>query len=206
MSIANYTDLKSSIADFLNRDDLTSVIPDFITLAEADMNRRLRHWRMETRKVALLDTQYTAFPLDFIEGIRLMLTGTTEFRMELITLSELMDKRAESNASGTPRFYAPVDGAFEVYPTPDQDYTIEMLYYERIEALSSSIATNWVLTYYPDIYLYGALTHSAPYLGEDARTKVWAELYQNAISGTNMEDQQAKSSGSGHRMRIRSFG
>ena len=128
MSIANYTDLKSSIADFLNRDDLTSVIPDFIKLAEADMNRRLRHWRMESRKVALLDTQYTAFPLDFIEGIRLMLTGTTEFRMELITLSELMDKRAESNASGTPRFYAPVDGSFEVYPTPDQNYTIAVSY------------------------------------------------------------------------------
>lgn len=206
MSISNFTELKSSIADFLNRDDLTSVIPTFIKLAEADMNRKLRHWRMEARKTALLDTQYTAFPTDFIEGIRLMLTGTNEHRLELISLSELMDKRAADNTAGTPKFYAPVDGAFEVYPTPDQEYTLEMLYYERIDALSSSVATNWALTYYPDIYLYGSLTHSAPYLGEDARTKVWAELYQNGISATNMEDQQAKSSGSGHRMRIRSFG
>tara|TARA_Y100000994_G_scaffold247091_1_gene251724 strand:- start:5082 stop:5702 length:621 start_codon:yes stop_codon:yes gene_type:complete len=206
VSISNFTELKSSIADFLNRDDLTAVIPTFIKLAEADMNRKLRHWRMESRKVALLDTQYTAFPLDFIEGIRLMLTGANEHRLELISLSELMDKRAADNTAGTPKFYAPVDGSFEVYPTPDQDYTIEMIYYERIESLSSSITTNWALTYYPDIYLYGALTHSAPYLGEDQRTLVWAELYQNAIDGTNSEDKQAKSSGSGHRMRIRSFG
>lgn len=206
MSISNFSELKSSIADFLNRDDLTSVIPTFIKLAEADMNRKLRHWRMEKRATADLDTQYTSFPSDFIEAIRLMLTGTTEFRMELITLSELMDKRSESVASGTPRFYAMVDGSFEVYPTPDQTYTLEMLYYERIDALSDSNTTNWVLTYHPDVYLYGALTHSAPYLAEDARAPVWAQLYQNAISATNMEDQKSKSGGSGHRMRIRSFG
>ena len=60
MSIINYTDLQSQIADFLNRDDLVGD-PDFITLAEADMNRRLRHWRMETRSRALLDTRYTHF-------------------------------------------------------------------------------------------------------------------------------------------------
>ena len=206
MSISNFSELKSSIADFLNRDDLTSVIPTFIKLAEADMNRKMRHWRMERRATATLDTQYTAFPSDFIEAIRLMLTGTTEFRLELITLSELMDKRAENNASGTPRFYVPIDGSFEVYPTPDQSYTLEILYYERIDALSDTNTTNWALTYHPDAYLYGSLTHSAPYLGEDARSQVWSQLYQNAISGTNMEDQQAKSSGSGHRMRIRSFG
>lgn len=206
MSISNFTELKSSIADFLNRDDLTSVIPTFIKLAEADMNRKLRHWRMEKRSTSVLDTQYTAFPNDFIEAIRLMLTGTNEHRLELITLSELMDKRANDNTAATPKFYAMIDGSLEVYPTPDQNYTLEMVYYSQIDVLSSTNATNWVLTYHPDAYLYGSLTHSAPYLGEDARSEVWARLYQNAISGTNMEDQQARSSGSGHRLRIRSFG
>ena len=206
MSISNFSELKSSIADFLNRDDLTTVIPTFIKLAEADFNRKLRHWRMEKRATANLDTKYTAFPDDYLEAIRLMLTGTTEFRMELITLSELMDKRSENNASGTPRFYASVDGSFEVYPTPDQTYTFEMLYYGSVTPLSDLSPTNWVLTYHPDIYLYGSLSHSAPYLAEDQRTAVWAQLYQNAISATNMEDQKSKSGGSGHRMRIRSFG
>ena len=66
MALTNYTELKASIADFLNRDDLTAVIPDFITLAESGMNREVRHWRMETRKTAVLDTQYTALPTDFL--------------------------------------------------------------------------------------------------------------------------------------------
>ena len=49
MALTNYTGLKASIADFINRDDLTSVIPDFISLAEAQINRDIRHWKMEAR-------------------------------------------------------------------------------------------------------------------------------------------------------------
>ena len=205
MSITTYDELKSSIADFLNRDDLTTVIPTFISLAEADMNRQVRHWRMEDRAVALLDARYTALPTDFIEALRVMITSPSIQRLELITNSELMDKRALTDVAATPRFYTITDGAFEVYPTPDQDYDLEIVYYERLNALSTSNATNWMLEYHPDAYLYGALSHAAPYLGEDQRVAVWASLYKNAISGINLEDDKAKASGAGHRMRIRSF-
>ena len=205
MSITTFDELKSSIADFLNRDDLTSVIPSFIALAEADMNRQLRHWRMEDRAVALLDTRYTALPTDFIEAIRVMITSPNVRRLELITNSELMDKRAASDTAATPTHYAIVDGAFEVYPTPDQDYDLEIVYYERLNPLSGSNSSNWVLQYSPDAYLYGSLLHAAPYLGEDQRASVWASLYKNAIDGINLEDDKAKASGAGHRMRIRSF-
>ena len=43
MAITTYAELKTAIANWLNREDLTSVIPDFISLAEADFNRKLRH-------------------------------------------------------------------------------------------------------------------------------------------------------------------
>ena len=205
MSITTYDELKSSIADFLNRDDLTSMIPTFISLAEADMNRQVRHWRMEDRAVATIDAQYTALPSDFIEAVRVMLTSPSTQRLELITNSELMDRRATSETAGTPAHYAIVDGAFEVYPAPDQDYSMEILYYGRLPSLSASLTTNWMLEYNPDAYLYGALSHAAPYLGEDQRVAVWASLYKNAISGINLEDDKAKASGAGHRMRIRSF-
>lgn len=205
MSIANYTDLQTTIADFLNRDDLTSVIPTFISLAEADMNRKVRHWRMERRSTALLDTRYTSLPQDFIDAVRLQLTGPGGVqRLELISNSELMDKRALTDTAGKPRFYTINDGAIEVYPAPDQDYDLEMIYISSLPDLQTN-ATNWLLTYHPDCYLYGALIHSAPYLQEDPRTQVWAALYKNTVDGINLEDDKAKTSGSGHRMRIRSF-
>ena len=57
MALTNYSELKSSIADFLNRDDLTSVIPTFISLAEAQFARDLRHYKMENRATGTIDSQ-----------------------------------------------------------------------------------------------------------------------------------------------------
>ena len=42
MSLSTYSEIKTSIANYLNRDDLTSVIPDFISLTENRLDRELR--------------------------------------------------------------------------------------------------------------------------------------------------------------------
>lgn len=206
MALTTYAELQSAIADFLNRDDLTSVIPTFITLAEADMKRRIRHWRMEKRSTAVLDTQYSALPTDFIEPIRLQVTDTAPSQLELINMSEMIDRRnLQNDTAGRPLYYTIIDGAIEVYPTPDSNYTLEMVYYSAFDALSASIASNWILQRHPDVYLYGALAHSAPYLGEDTRTAIWAGLLQNALAGIMEDDQKAKYGGTGHRLKIRAY-
>ena len=48
MSITDYDTLKAAVADFLNRDDMTAMIANFVQFAEAGFNRNIRHWRMET--------------------------------------------------------------------------------------------------------------------------------------------------------------
>ena len=206
MAITNYTELQSTIADFLNRDDLTAVIPTFITLAEAEFNRRLRHWRMENRASAEVDGQYSAIPADFLEPIRLHLETSNYRTLELMSQADMQSMRMRnSDTSGEPAYYALTQGEIELYPTPDATYDLEMNYYARIPALSGSNATNWLLTYFPDAYLYGALLHSAPYLVDDARTQVWASLYQSAIDNVNMASDKARSVTSGMRMSIRSY-
>ena len=206
MALANYSDLKSSIADFLNRDDLTSVIPDFITMAEARLNREVRNWRMENRATAEVDGQYSAIPADFIEPIRLHLETGDYRTLELISQSEMQSRRMQSaDTAGKPAYYALTQGEIEVYPTPDGTYNLEMNYYAKIPALSDSNTTNWVLDNFPDAYLYTSLTHSAPFLGEDARLQLWASLSQNALDGITRDGEQAKFGGSGRRIKIRSY-
>tara|TARA_B100000965_G_scaffold406858_1_gene449868 strand:- start:2333 stop:2953 length:621 start_codon:yes stop_codon:yes gene_type:complete len=206
MSLSNFTELKTEIANFLNRDDLTNVIPTFIRLAEAKMNRDIRHWRMETRKTALLDNQFTALPIDFLSPVRMTLNTAETKVLELAGTNEISKLRAEAgNATGEPAYYAMIDGSIEVFPSPDADYTIEMLYYEAIEGLSNSITTNWILTYYPDVYLYASLLQSAPYLMEDNRIPVWGAYYTSALETLNQENELAKTGGSGRRMKIRSY-
>lgn len=209
MAITNYTNLKTTISDFLNRDDLASAVPTFIQLAEAQFNRDIRHWRMEARSNGQQSQgdQYMQLPADWNETIRLHLTGGGTSILELLSLSGMADKRAAAeDQAGTPRFYAHVRGEFELYPTPDEDTDFELLYYAKIPALSDSNTSNWLLEYAPDVYLYGALGHSAPYLQEDARLAVWAQMYAAAVQNLNNQSERVKNSGTGIRLNIRGLG
>lgn len=205
MSITSYSQLKTAIADFLNRDDLTAVIPTFIGLAEADINRRVRHWRMEKRSTATIDSRYSALPGDYLEAIRFHL-DVDERPLDLEAPYNLQRSRTKGgDVAGKPEFFAIVGGQIEVWPTPDAPYAGELYYISRTDALSDENAANWLLQYYPDAYLYGALTHSAPYLSEDQRAQVWAALYQNAIDAINIESKMAKTNAGGLRMRVNSY-
>src|SRR6056300_52465 len=101
MALSNYTELKASIADFLNRDDLTTVIPDFITLAEAQINRDIRHYEMENRATADLDQQYLDRPGQWLETIRINITSGGTRHLEHLSAASMADKRAGAeNATG----------------------------------------------------------------------------------------------------------
>jgi len=208
MALSTYSELKTSIAGWLNREDADTIakIPDFIALAEANFNRSVRHWRMEKRSTAIANTQYTALPEDFIEPLRFSITSGTTTRLEMLSQAQMLDRRESSdNVANNSRFYAITDGSIELFPTPSSDQTLEMVYYSRPTALSDVNNSNWLLTYYPDAYLYGSLVHSAPYLADDSRLQVWAALLQSAIDAINFDSDKAKHGGAGHRMKIRSF-
>lgn len=207
MAITTYSELQSSIADYLNRGDLTSVIPTFIDLAEAQINRDVRHWQMENRATTTFDGRYATRPSDWVSTQRMHLTGGNTTAMTLISQQAMAEKRmSENNVSGTPLFYSHSESQFELYPTPDQSYTAEVLYYQKVPALSDSNTSNWLLAYAPDVYLYGALIHSAPYLAEDGRASVWASMYQAAVDKLNLQSETSKTSGAGLKLRVRGLG
>lgn len=206
MTITTYAELQSSIAGFLNRDDLTAEIKTFIALGEAELRRDVRHWRQEKRSTAEIDTQFSATPADFLEVIGFHITSGGTKPLELISHSELLNRKASSlNAGGSPSFYTITAGEIEVFPVPDGTYTSELYYYADIPTLSDSATSNWVLQYHPDAYLYSALKHSAPFLVEDQRLTVWAALYQAGIDRINEDSERVKAGGSGRRMKIRSY-
>jgi len=203
MPISTYTELQAAIADWLNREDLAAVIPSFIALSEADISRSLRDYRMEKRSSATLDAQYSALPVDWVETVRIHLTATTS-RLELVSDGALADLRAaRADATGKPTHYAHTSGGLELYPTPDASYAAELVYVAKVPALSASVTTNWLLSAAPDVYLYGALTQSAPYLKDDQRATVWASLYRAAIDNINLTSDRTRYSGSGLRLRNR---
>ena len=208
MSVTNYGELKSTIADFLNRSDLTSVIPTFIDFAEAEFNRNLRVRQMVLRAEAQIDARFSAVPADFIEAKDLVIVTTNPVTpLEFITQQEMAQERSTTyTAAATPKYFSVVGGQFEFVPTPDQQYSLEMSYFAKIDALSDDADTNWLLTDYPDIYLYTSLMHSAPYLKDDERIGVWSQLAAKAREELIARDASSSFNGSTPRIKIRSFG
>jgi hypothetical protein len=206
MAITTYAELQTAVADFLNRDDLTSAIPTFISLAETQMQREIRHHKMMQRSEAEIDSRYFGLPPEWLETVRFHVAGDRTYRLELTSMDDMLQLRqANADLSGRPTHFAHIGEQLEVYPTPDGTYDVELLYYEKIPALSESNTSNWLLADHPDAYLYGALMQSAPYLSEDARMQVWSTLYAGAVASINTETRKARYSGSGMRMRINSY-
>jgi hypothetical protein len=187
-----YAGLKSTIADYLNRDDLTSVIPTFIKLAESKFNRKLRVRQMVKRAQATIETTFFAPPADWLESKEFQLNTNPITKLEFITESYANSLRASRySAAGKPQYYTVVGSQLEFIPTPDTEYEGELTYYAKIPALSDSNTSNWLLTYAPDLYLYGALIEAEPYLKNDERVGLWGELYLRVVADIEVADERA---------------
>lgn len=191
MAISTYAELKTAVADYLARSDLTDAIVDFITLTEAKLNGELRCRQMETRSTTSVDTtnaepEFITLPTDFQTMRRIRLSSVTgKPRLEFINGAQADEYRYGSgNAAGQPLYFTIMGDELELLPTPDANYTIEMVYRAKIPPLASN-STNWLLTLAPDAYLYGALMEAAPYMNNDARIQTWSTGFANAIDRLN---------------------
>ena len=97
MALSTYSELKTSIGLWLNRDDLTDQIPDFINFAEKQMQRQIRHYKMVERSSGEIDSQYSAVPADWLETIRFSITYGDGFALELTTLNDLITRRQNTD-------------------------------------------------------------------------------------------------------------
>lgn len=190
MSVSTYSELQTAIANWLHRDDLTAKIKDFIALAESRMNGDLSAREMETRATlsASASNAYVPLPLDLMEIRRLMLQTNPTRVLKYATPDELQQDFSYSDVTGQPIAFSVIGTQIQLAPIPDSDYSIEISYCQRIPALSDSNTSNWLLTLYPDAYLYDALCEAQPYIVNDARVAVFEQRYRTAVENINAID------------------
>lgn len=185
MAISTYAELQTAVTNWLDRSDLATLVPDFITLAEARFNRVIRAPDMLTRDDAFtVDGQYETVPTGFTEASRVVLLTSPVTVLEYVTPQVMAEARAGRTSSGKPAFYSVVGGNFEFLPTPDSAYTASLLYYARLTPVSSS--WNWLASSHPDIYLFGALTEAEPYVKNDERLLLWKSRLDQALAELNV--------------------
>ena len=138
MALTTYAELKTSVGDWLNRSDLTTAIPDFISLAEAQIERNLRTRQMIVRSTASLTTEYSAVPDDFLEAKTFKLDTNPPTPMQFETIDSMDRLSTVYTAAGQPAYFSVVGGQFRYIPTPDTTYTGELTYYAKLSKLSAS--------------------------------------------------------------------
>ena len=206
MALSTFTELKDAVADWLDRSDLTTRIPDFIALAEARINREIRIRPMEVRSTmtTTAGNQYFNLPGGYIQMRNLQLNTNPTTPLEYIT-PEMLDRLYGSSTTGKPRAYTLIGDEIQLAPIPDSAYTLEMAFYEKFTALgdgtSGTVTSNWLTKNAPDILLYGALMEAEPFIKNDERVAVWLNGYGNAIDKLQKADQRDRHSGSAMRVR-----
>ncbi len=194
-----YATLQSEIADDLNRQDLTAVIPRFIRDAEAYLSSAIRHRRMET----LLDVDFElgdfdesgvsgaiTLPTSFLEAKSLRITsgGVDRYLEQVSPESEEFLFR---HRPSYPQYYAIMGNALVTRPAYTGVGTLA--YYTSIPALSDTNTSNWLLERFPNAYRFAALVEGAKYLRDQPLEESYTVALKDAIAGVMMDERLHKS-------------
>lgn len=195
MAFTSYDELKKSIANWSDRDDMSSFIPDFIALTEARFNRELRLRSMEQKDYAFTvggQANY-ALPSNYLQMREFRLNTEPTKSLQYVS-PEIYE--AWNLGQGEPSFYTIIANEIRLGPRPSGQYEMEMLFWRKFPNLSGTMASNWMLQNAPDVYLYGSLMEMEPFIQNDARIGVWAAGYSKAISDIQLQDDKDRHSGS----------
>lgn len=180
MAITTYALLQSSIATWLERSDLTTIIPDFITLFEAHANRKLRVRQMETSTDLTTADGEATIPSDYLKWRSVTWSGDTTRELQY---ADPVALRAafNSTATGVPLWFTIEGSTFTCRPVDDSE-TVAFRYYQKISGLSDSNTSNWLLAAHPDVYLFGALAEANGYFPDAEKAILWKMRRDEAMT------------------------
>ena len=201
MSLASYSDLQTSIANFSHRTDLTSIIPDLITLAETRINGDLDARAQDTKSAlaTVASVESVAAPTDLINIRNLSISSTTPIVTLVYQAPDTYEIDHPWGVTGTPTKYTVIGANLYLAPTPDAVYTLDIVYKARVPSLSVTNTTNYLLTTYPMVYLAAAMCQVATYTRDAGMSAQWEQQYTDSIKSVNTQDWF-----SGSTMRIKS--
>lgn len=152
-----YGELKTLLADYLHRDDLTAKIPGFIALAEAFLFREINVKALEIAISGTTSGALIALPADCasVGRVTVSYAGT-------VTVLDYVSQPKRYSAGGVPLSYTLESGGLRLDSSaPGYAYTLH--YTPNVAALSDAAPTNWLLANAPDLYLAASQLEGARY-------------------------------------------
>jgi len=197
MALSTYSELQATVANYLNRDDLTTLIPTFITLTENRLNRELRVRANMVRAITTTTAgqAFYDFPSDMIELRNITYDNNSQSHALRYLSPESVTREYGTVVSGQPRAYTNLGNDLKLVPSPDAAYSISINYYSQLRSLSDNVTTNDVLTQYPSLYLFGACLEGAIYLNDTEQTNRFGSVFQKALDDVQRAEEVARYSG-----------
>jgi hypothetical protein len=193
-SVMTYDSLVENIQSYLNRTDTATIekIPLFIMLAEQIIASQIKFLGNLTVNESTMTqgTNVIDKPVRWHKTVSMNITVAGVKQPVLLRKYEyLREYWPDDTQESLPKFYADYDYThWLVAPTPDDDYTFEVLYYERVQPLDSSNQTNWFTIYAPQALLYGSLLQAMPFIKNDDRVALWQQQYDLIMQTLTAED------------------
>lgn len=199
MALGSYADLQAAVANWIGRSDLGAVIPDFVTMFERMISRRLRVRQMEAILTFATIGGRAPLPADYSMWRRLTWSGNTSVDMQYRTPSGLRIQH--------PTFVAGIPCVFSIEPptaltadeddvtvddddiistfqivtadVDDSDSAFSFEYYRKIPPLAAGL--NWLMNEHPDLYLFGALTEACGFQKDAENQALWGSRRDEVI-------------------------
>jgi len=195
-AVMTYDSLTENIQSYLERTDTATLekIPLFIMLAEQIIAAEIKFLGTLTVNVSTMvaNDPVIAKPARWHKTVSMNVVVDGEKQPVLLRKYEyLREYWPDPTQTGVPQFYADYDYThWLIAPTPAAAYSVEVLYYQRLQPLDSSNQTNWFTEYAPQALLYGSLLQAMPFLKNDDRIPMWQAQYSAIMQTLKSEDQQ----------------
>lgn len=202
MAISTYSELLTAAANWLSRSDLTSRIPEFVTLAQAQINRDIRATAMETKNASIsIDAEYEDVPTDFLQARDFYVTSVSpRYALQYMpgdTMTNLY------SSTGKIKYYTVAGRQFRFGPQPDGTYTATLNYYAKPATLATTTQeTNSLFPANADLYLYATLLQASGLIQNDERIPMWKSAYEDAVAKINAEATAQRWGGNSMAVRI----
>lgn len=173
----DYASLKTEVAQWLNREGMTTITDKTDTFLAMAQRRIFRDMNLRCLEATQTSTTTTpALPSTFQRVRSLYLTnGSSSWPLK--TASPQVMAVASSYTSA-PQWYE-IDGTdLRFAPLPDSEYTTVLKYYQSIPLLSGGNTTNWFTANAPELILFGALLEASVYLKDDQRVEMWRSRFE----------------------------
>lgn len=182
VAIANYGELRLALSDYVDHRNISVVLPRLVQTAESKLNRELRTRYQITSSTLTLVNGTVALPADFLE-----MSSVYGLNGYLYRSGSL----GESHRTGSQFSRYSIDGSNLLINGYSGDRSID--YYAALPTLTTSSATtNWLLTRYPDVYLYAVGLEAAKQLKDTELLTVSKTLLDDAMRSLKVDDDRAR--------------